>query len=65
MLCYRDMTFCNSENHLPDCRRQLTAQVVYDAKRWWMKGGGDPEETPIAVSPFCDVRRKKMEEADA
>lgn len=49
---YRDMTFCASGEHLPDCDRQITDEVRQGARALGL---------PLATSPFCDVRRSIRE----
>ncbi len=49
MLCYKDKTFCASEVHKPDCKRQFTKQDQKDAEKWW----GKPNP-PVAFAYFCD-----------
>ena len=53
MICYRDMTFCNSAAHRPECSRQLTDEVRAAAVKWW--GGPD---APIAAAPLCDHEKE-------
>jgi len=48
MLCYKDMTFCGSKVHKPDCKRALTPEIIKAAEKWW---GSD--DAPIAVAYFC------------
>lgn len=49
MMCFRDMTFCSSKEHKPDCSRQWTPELSAAAERWWGKPGA-----PVAFAPFCD-----------
>jgi hypothetical protein len=49
MICYKDRTFCGSENCKNKCGRQLTEEVKEGARKWW---GSD--NAPIAISDFCD-----------
>lgn len=51
MICYRDRTFCVSKNCTNECGRQLTPEIVEDAKKWW---GGD--DAPIAQGTFCESK---------
>lgn len=47
MLCFRDMTFCESDCTNVECRRCLTDEVRAAGRFWW---GG--EDVPICVSDF-------------
>ena len=49
MICYKDITFCQSDCVNTECSRNLTADVEARARSWW---GG--EGAPIAVSDFSD-----------
>ena len=54
MICYRDMTFCNSTTHRPECSRQLTDEVRAAAVKWWC----GPEARPwsgLSHSPSVPV----------
>lgn len=51
MICFRDTTFCVSENCKNECGRQLTEEVKEAAKEWW---GG--EGAPIAMAHYCEER---------
>lgn len=48
MMCFRDMTFCSSKEHRPDCTRKWTPELQTAAERWWGKPGA-----PVAFSPLC------------
>jgi len=48
MMCFKDMTFCSSLNHRPDCDRQWTPELAAEARRWWGGPGA-----PVAFSAFC------------
>lgn len=50
MMCYKDRTFCVSENCTNECDRQLTPEIVEAAKKW----GGD--DAPIAQGTFCESK---------
>ena len=52
MICYRDITFCGSKTHKPDCDRQFTAEDAQGAKKWW---GSD--DAPVAFADFCGEKR--------
>lgn len=55
MMCYRDMTFCRSENCRNECGRQLTDEVRAGAARWWASPDNPKGEgAPICVGEFCD-----------
>jgi hypothetical protein len=45
MLCYRDKTFCVSENCTNECRRQLVEEDRKEADRLGL---------PISVAEYCD-----------
>lgn len=47
MLCYRDMSFCESDCANQACSRLLTEKVRAEARRWWGKDGA-----PIATADF-------------
>jgi len=58
MMCYRDITFCSFNNcrKWGECRRALTEAQQKMAEAWWMRGGGDKRDTPIAKyinKPSC------------
>ncbi len=55
MICFRDMTFCSSKVHRPDCRRQWTTELQFEADEWWVRGGGQRGEAPVAFSEFCST----------
>jgi len=57
MLCYKDMTFCGSKVHKPDCKRALTPEIIKAAEKWW---GSD--DAPIAAAYFCDEPEDKKDE---
>jgi hypothetical protein len=59
VICFRDMTFCCSEQHKPECTRAWTADLQKAAERWW----GSPE-APVAFSPFCggEIRIPSVED---
>lgn len=62
MLCYKDVTFCGFTDcgKFLECPRALTAQVQDDAERWWVKGGGNADDTPIAQyadMPGCHPKK--------
>ena len=44
MICYKDMTFCDSPTHRPDCARLITKEDVAHAEKLGL---------PIAYSYFC------------
>jgi hypothetical protein len=48
MICFRDMTFCCSEQHASDCDRQWTPELQAQAERWWGSANA-----PVAFSAFC------------
>ena len=50
MICYRDMTFCNADCSVIECRRKLTDAVRYAAREWAERSGFS--DVPIAVSDF-------------
>lgn len=58
MLCYRDTTFCVSENC--KCGRKLTPEIIAAAERWWGKPGA-----PIAKANFCDTEETEKNRAAA
>jgi len=55
MMCFKDITFCNSDCRPKGfrgdekCPSQLTDKVRADAKAWWGKDGA-----PIAEADFSD-----------
>ena len=52
MMCFRDMTFCDSDCTSVMCFRRFTQKTQDEANSWW---GGD--DAPIAFSDFsseCD-----------
>ena len=44
MLCYKDITFCASTEHKPDCDRRVTKELEAEAKAFGL---------PIAYAYFC------------
>ncbi len=52
MICYRDMTFCISEDCKNECGRQLTKEDREKA---------DKIGLPIAVSKFCENSSKALD----
>lgn len=52
MLCYRDMTFCDSNCTNTACRRHFGPVQAEGARRWWSR---DPENAPVAFSDFSDA----------
>lgn len=47
MICYKDMTFCNSDCTNSSCKRKLTDEIFKEAKDWWGDDGA-----PVAISDF-------------
>lgn len=47
MICFRDMTFCDSDCINTKCPRHFDEQDKRDAGKWW--GGPD---APVAFSEF-------------
>lgn len=45
MLCYKDKTYCSSNNHEPDCHRKITPKELKHAEKIGL---------PIAWANFCD-----------
>ena len=52
MICYKDRTYCVSENCTchPDCK--YTEQVQNDANFWW-KNSGCKGDGPVAIAYLC------------
>ena len=50
MICYKDMTFCNSNCTNRACSRFVSEDVKEGARNWW---GSD--DYPIALSDFSDT----------
>ncbi|MCC6720539.1 MAG: hypothetical protein IT555_21915 [Acetobacteraceae bacterium] len=49
MICFRDMTFCNSDCTRAACRRHFGADDQAAAEKWWGKPGA-----PVAFSDFSE-----------
>lgn len=50
MICYKDITYCGSKTHKPDCHRQFVADKYY----WeWSKSMGRPKGGPVAYADYC------------
>lgn len=48
MICYKDRTFCISENCTCEEGRKYTEKVRLEAQKWW---GSD--DAPIAMGYLC------------
>jgi hypothetical protein len=55
MMCFRDKTFCCSEQHEPECDRAWTGELQAAADRWWGKPGA-----PVCFAPLCDAAREMV-----
>ena len=53
MICYRDMSFCDSDCVNAECPRHFGEKEQIGAKQWWSTLGADGE-APIA---FCDFSK--------
>ncbi len=65
MICYRDMTFCQTKNcqHFgDDCHRSLTDEVMKKADKWWGKMEGNPPICMFREKPDC-FEVKEQEES--
>lgn len=60
MICFRDMTFCESSANRcqnEDCRRFFGVEQSEAARKWW---GDDEGEAPVAFTDFwdqCPIRK--------
>lgn len=52
MLCFRDMTFCDSDCVNKTCVRLLTPELRSQAESWWNPFGLKTTEPPIALADF-------------
>lgn len=59
MICYRDMTFCISENCTNECGRKLTPEIREAAEEWWQEFADDGSNAPIAVAKYCEDDNEK------
>ena len=50
MICYKDITFCASTEHKPDCDRRVTKELEAEAKAFGL---------PIAYAYFCGEPKLK------
>ena len=56
MICYRDMTFCNSWKDCKksdDCGRALTPEVQEGADKWWSTCEGSAPICTYVGQPDC------------
>jgi len=49
MICFKDMTFCDSDCTNKDCARLWTEELQKQADEWW---GGAGKGAPVAFSDF-------------
>ena len=61
MICYKDRTFCISENCTCEEGRKYTEQIQEDANGWW-KRSGCKGDGPVAIADIC--QGKTWEEED-
>lgn len=49
MMCFKDISYCNSKVDTHTCNREFTAQDAIDAEKWW--GGVN---YPVCYGKFCE-----------
>ena len=49
MICYKDITFCDSKTENHTCNREFKEEDKIKAEKWW--GGKD---YPVSFGKFCE-----------
>lgn len=55
MICFKDMTFCESNCANIKCHRNITEQVKEEAEKWW-----GSKDYPIATADFAPACAKHI-----